>query len=134
MKKLSLLPIVFAATLSAVHAADLKVSVEGVNGAKGTIYFAVFEKEGFLDKPIKVAKSTPEQAAAILPNLKAGSYAISIYQDANDNGKLDRNMVGAPREPYGFSNDAMGMMGPPSFEAAAVKLGTENQSITIKLH
>lgn len=134
MKKLMFLPIVLAAGLSAAHAADLTVSAAGLRGDQGTLYFALFEKDGFLDKPVAIAKSTPGKPVAVLQNLPAGTYAVSVYQDVNNNGKLDRNMVGAPLEPYGVSNDAMGMMGPPAFDAAAIQVGAGNQSIVIKLH
>ena len=33
-------------------------------------------------------------------------------------------MLGIPKEGYGFSNDAKGRMGPPSFDDAAVEVGS----------
>ena len=51
-----------------------------------------------------------------------GKYAIAFFQDENGNGKLDTKRFGVPSEPFGFSRDAMGKLGPPSFEAAALDL------------
>jgi uncharacterized protein (DUF2141 family) len=51
-----------------------------------------------------------------LPN---GTYAIGIFVDANYNNKMDRNFFGVPKEQYGFSNDAKGSFGPPSFKDAS---------------
>ena len=51
--------------------------------------------------------------------LPPGSYAIGIFHDANLNNRLDNYFFGVPREQYGFSNNARGFMGPPSFEDAA---------------
>jgi uncharacterized protein (DUF2141 family) len=31
---------------------------------------------------------------------------------------MDTKLFGIPKEPYGFSNNAKGFMGPPSFEDA----------------
>ena len=51
--------------------------------------------------------------------LPPGTYAIGIVHDANLNNRLDNYFFGVPREQYGFSNNARGFMGPPSFEDAA---------------
>ena len=51
--------------------------------------------------------------------LPPGTYAIGIFHDANLNNRLDNYLFGVPREQYGFSNNARGFMGPPSFEDAA---------------
>ena len=51
-----------------------------------------------------------------LPN---GTYAIGIFVDTNYNNKMDRNFFGVPKEQYGFSNDAKGSFGPPSFKDAS---------------
>ena len=51
--------------------------------------------------------------------LPPGTYAIGIFHDANLNNRLDNYFFGVPREQYGFSNNARGFMGPPSFENAA---------------
>ena len=48
--------------------------------------------------------------------LPAGTYAIGLFVDAN--GVMDRNLFKIPKEQYGFSNNARGTFGPPSFEDA----------------
>ena len=47
--------------------------------------------------------------------LPAGQYAITLFQDEKENGKLDTAAFGQPLEKIGFSNDAKAVMGPPSF-------------------
>ena len=51
--------------------------------------------------------------------LPSGTYAIGIFVDANYNNEMDRNFFGVPKEQYGFSNDAKGSFGPPSFKDAS---------------
>jgi uncharacterized protein (DUF2141 family) len=133
IKKILGFAVVCAAGLSTAQAADLKVSVQGIKSETGVVYYALFDKAGFTQKSLAVARSDIKQATALFENLSPGEYAVTIYVDVNENGKLDKNFVGMPQEPYGFSNDAMGTMGPPGFEAAAIKLGDENQAITINL-
>ena len=45
-------------------------------------------------------------------------FAVSAFLDSDGDGELSRNLVGIPSEPYGFSNSARSITGPPSFEAA----------------
>lgn len=52
--------------------------------------------------------------------LPAGRYAVKVFQDLNENQKLDTSNQ-MPTEPFGFSNVTM-LMGPPSFEQTAFDL------------
>lgn len=49
-------------------------------------------------------------------DLSPGNYSVEAFHDQNNNGKLDTNPFGIPREPYGFSNNVRGSFGPPDFE------------------
>ncbi|MCX8149609.1 MAG: DUF2141 domain-containing protein [Thermaurantimonas aggregans] len=49
-------------------------------------------------------------------DLTPGNYSVEAFHDQNNNGKLDTNPFGIPREPYGFSNNVRGSFGPPDFE------------------
>ena len=51
----------------------------------------------------------------------------------NGNEKLDTNLVGIPSEPYGFSRNARGRFGPPSFDDLAIEVGDDDLSIDIEL-
>ncbi|MGO9450252.1 MAG: DUF2141 domain-containing protein [Candidatus Binataceae bacterium] len=65
------------------------------------------------------------------PNLPAGTYAVAAYQDEHETGELTKNFIGVPTEAYGFSNDAHGSFGPPSFNAAAFSYPGGTMDITI---
>ena len=65
-------------------------------------------------------------------DIPEGTYAVSIFHDENDNGKMDTNFLGIPSEDYGCSNDASGFLGPPKWEDAKFQL-KENTSIKITL-
>ena len=62
----------------------------------------------------------------------SGTYAIGLYIDANENEKMDTNFLGIPKEQFGFSNDAKGSFGPPSFESASFEL-VKSKKIVINL-
>jgi len=46
--------------------------------------------------------------------------AISAYHDRNDNGRLDKSLIGIPTDRYGFSNNPKRGYGPPKFDQAAM--------------
>jgi len=100
---------------------------------------AVYDKaENFLSEEslmkLYMPVLQPGQMRIPVSTLPSGTYALAIYHDEDDDGKLDKNWLGIPREPIGFSNDARGRMGPPKFEDAAFFLGREHQSIKITLY
>jgi uncharacterized protein (DUF2141 family) len=65
------------------------------------------------------SRVTGETVSATVHGLPAGRYAVRLFHDTNGNGELDVNMLGIPREAYGFSNNA-GSRGPAGFDDAAV--------------
>jgi uncharacterized protein (DUF2141 family) len=66
-----------------------------------------------------------------LDRLDAGTYALSIVYDEDNNGKLNSGFLGIPTELdrlfilwmngplVGFSNNAKGLFGPPAYEKAS---------------
>jgi len=116
-------------------AASIEVKVQGVTGGKGKVLVAVCDKATFL-KDCKYSASAPAlqgETTVTVRDVPAGTWAVLSYQDANDNGKLDRNVLGIPKENYGFSRDARGRFGPPSFEDAAFVLQEEQIVSTVVL-
>lgn len=98
--------------------------------------FAVYDHdEKFLKEAISWGDSKISENWVIytFEGLKAGIYAISIFHDENDNGKLDTNFIGIPTEPYGFSNNAKGMFGPPDFKDCQVEVAAGKKEIVITL-
>ena len=116
----------------------LTVRVVGAPSDDGWIAVAAYgSAETFAERSAPAAAARLEIAAGeavwqtVLP--RPGRYALAAFQDADANGELDRSAVGVPTEPYGFSNDARGRFGPPSFAAAAVDLRPGAVELTITL-
>jgi uncharacterized protein (DUF2141 family) len=57
-----------------------------------------------------------------IPNLKPGTYAFRYFHDENNDEEINTNFMGIPREGYGFSNNAKGSFGPPSFDKMLFEL------------
>lgn len=116
-------------------AAAIEVRVQGVTSDKGTVRVAICDKATFLkDCPYSAsAPAQPGETVVTVNDVPPGSWAVLSFQDENDNGKLDRNALGMPKERYAFSRDARGRFGPPSFEDAAFVLRDEKAVSYIKL-
>jgi uncharacterized protein (DUF2141 family) len=140
MKKLIILPalliigLLSASNLFAQH--RLEVVIKNIKEVKGTIRIALYNNENdFLEKFVqgKVVKVSGTEAKVVFENLAPGTYAVSAFHDENENEKLDSGFMGIPLEPYGFSNDARGTFGPPSFEKAKVSIDKDKALIPMTI-
>ena len=98
---------------------DVKVTQIDVKEG-GKIKIGIYDSKGFpsfgkevdgIDIEVKETSAT-----YVFKNIPAGKYALAVFQDSNVDGKLNKNMFGVPKEPYGFSNNKYGNFGPPDFE------------------
>lgn len=112
-----------------------------IRNSKGTVACALFESPaGFPAEYLRhatnimVIKIRKSQARCDFEDLPPGSYALAVVHDENMNGKLDTNVLGVPKEGYGFSNDAKGLVGAPSFSAASFSYDGGDLDLTIGLH
>jgi len=102
---------------------------------KGSIFLALYNsKETYMKSAIhsSKAKVTDKKATIVIEDLAPGNYGFSFFHDVNDNGKLNKNFLGIPKEPYGFSNNEKGMFGPPDYEDITVEV-TQDTTISIKI-
>ena len=122
-------------------AATFTVRVTGARNSKGRIALALFQSEagfpGDFSKAIRTQEAEIDAqtriAQFVLERIPYGVYAVSVFHDENMNGKLDKNLVGAPKEGYGASNNPRKRMGPPPFDEAKFSVNQPQQSIEIKL-
>lgn len=116
---------------------DLEVSLSGVEGSEGVVLVALYDSaESFEEsgEPVRSARLAPDgELIWRLEEMAFGTYAVKAYHDVDDDGELDRGAFGRPTEPYGFSNDARGRFGPPSFEAARFEHRSDTTEIEIEL-
>jgi uncharacterized protein (DUF2141 family) len=116
---------------------SLEVKISNIREIKGDILVAIFNNEDdFLEKAVqsKSIKASAKQITIKFENLPQGSYAVSIIHDENSNGELDKNVVGIPKEGFGFGNNAMGTFGPPAFDKAKIQLRGQDviQELSLK--
>lgn len=122
-----------------VPSAILNIKVAGIREAAGDLLVSIYDDAtAFPDDASKSAYvvKVPVKYSEMyihVSNLPPGDYAIAVLHDKNSNGKMDKNALGMPKEDFGFSNDAMGTFGPPSFDRAKIHVIAPSTDTVINL-
>lgn len=110
--------------VTVVYAAEIQVRLNNPP-PEGTLVFLLFNSPnafGDLRDPVKELKSPSDHRETYrIGDVAAGEYALVIYHDENGNGRLDKNFIGIPKEPMGFSNRYR-PKGPPVYDRARFEL------------
>lgn len=104
---------------------SVSIEITGVSSDDGAVFIAMYtDDESWLNTTDFQSKSNIENGKATVKfdNVPVGQYAISVYHDENDNGEMDTNFMGIPKEDYACSNDAKGRFGPPKWEDAVFEV------------
>jgi uncharacterized protein (DUF2141 family) len=125
MKKLTLVTLLaLMGTSLPTLAHELMLKIDKVKTLNGSLLIAVYNQAPNYDNNTqwvvaRKIKVTEAPMLISLGDLPAGDYAVKLFQDENDNGQIDKSVIGIPTEPYGFSNNG-GSYGQPSFDEAKV--------------
>ncbi|MEZ5749079.1 MAG: DUF2141 domain-containing protein [Caenibius sp.] len=107
--------------------ASLLVTITGLKSTKGVVKLAICpagsdfpdcKERAVRTASLKIAGGAAHGRFSDLP---AGIYAISVFHDANANGRLD-TFLGIPREGYGFSRN-------PPFHARAPRFSETEMTV-----
>jgi uncharacterized protein (DUF2141 family) len=115
--------------------AILSLTITHVKQGKGSVYASVWANaETFFKKPMlsEVMKADQDSVQFIF-RLTPGEYAISAYQDINDNKKLDQGLFGIPKEPVGFGNNFRPRFSAPQFRDCSLLIKND-MKMNIELH
>lgn len=116
---------------------QLTIKIENIEVLEGHIRIGVFNtsenflKQGFTFKKYKIAVKNATETI-IIDDLPKGDYAFMLYHDKNADGTLNRNLLGIPKEPFGFSNNVKPKFAKPTFEDCKFLL-EENLELEISL-
>ena len=129
-------------TKSYSEEANLKINILNLN-KPGVLYLSVCQDEEKFERTVKESeeKNCVSASEEMRPNnaqtnikLPFGEYAITLFVDFNGNKKIDKNFLGIPKEPYGFSNNVIGNMSAPTFDQAKFLIsGPTTQNIKLRI-
>ena len=117
---------------------DITVNVTTIRNLNGHIICALFDSATGFDKRLPAMKLTVNPAApgttCVFHGVQAGTYAVTAVHDENDNGQLDKNFFGMPKEGYGVSNNHTYPMHGPAFGESQFSFpGSGNLVLAIEL-
>ena len=134
---IALLALFSASTASAT---DLAVHIENLRNSEGDIRVALHQRVDGVDFPddAGAVAGTFSRAVAgsmrfVFTDLPPGEYALAAFHDQDADGQLGTTVLGIPTEPYGFSNNARGFMGPASFTSAAITVSADDAALSITI-
>ena len=115
----------------------IEVHVTSIPSVEGRLLLVLYDESTYLREGASVSKTSvavvaPEMRVT-LEHVPSGRYLIVATHDANGNGALDTSVIGLPTEAYGFSRDAQGAFGPPSFDDAAFDFDGKTAALDIQL-
>lgn len=120
-------------TIGISQSYNLTLKITNIEEVKGDMSIALFDNgDEFpghsncyfgINLPV-----TSNELTHVFKDIPQGTYAIAIYHDIDKNGEMNTNWIGIPNEPYGFSNDAMGKMGPPKFVDASFDVSSNMET------
>lgn len=106
----------------------IEISIDNVRNKKGKILVSIFKTEKSFDqeKPEvqqtfskKEIKGGKFKTTLLLP---PGTYGIAILDDENSDKEMNYNLLGMPKEGYGFSNFYHSGYSKPKFSNFSFKL------------
>ena len=125
---------------SQVSGATLTVVISDVRSDIGVLNIGIYDnKNDWLGsstvqkRSLQVLGNSVGGVVTTSFKVEPGEYAISVHHDDNDNGKMDTNFIGIPKEPTGLSNGAVPKFGPPKYKDAAFLVTNEDLEMPIKL-
>lgn len=117
-----------------------RLVISNLNAASGKLYVAWYNDANSFRKPDKAVLQRvvevpggQDSVSVIFEKVREGTYAVAVFFDRNNNGRIDTNIFGMPKEKYGFSNNVFPFARAASFTEAAFKVTAESQSQTIRL-
>lgn len=118
---------------------ELVITVKGLTTTSGTLHLVIFNSADSWKKDwrhaVKAMRGKPAGSSVtfVVKDLPAGWYGVKCFHDVNGNNRMEKNFVGYPTEPFGFSNDFVPRTGPPSFEKTRFRYNGGRQHIEINL-
>jgi uncharacterized protein (DUF2141 family) len=119
----------------AAHATKIDIHITGVEDDRGKVRVELCTKQTFLTGACPYSAAAPATAGETVIEVQAppGEYAIQAYHDDTDSGHVHQNFLGIPKERIGFSNDAPLRFHGPKWDDAAIEVGTDPRSVTLRL-
>jgi uncharacterized protein (DUF2141 family) len=121
--------------VTAAFSKDIVIEINGLTIQNGRIYVAIYSNESDYKNKINFISFIKDPVDATINftvDLSEGEYVVRVFQDVNNNGKLDSGLFGIPKEPVGITNyNGKGI--PGGFPKLKVPVNTNTTKITVNM-
>jgi uncharacterized protein (DUF2141 family) len=142
-----ILPLFLALATSAafapalVSAETLTITIADIRESEGRLMIQVansekgfeFSEDSAAPPPVAISQLAEAGEMTFEVTLPPGIYGARVLHDLNGNGKVDSNFVGMPKEPWAFSNNATGRLGPAKWQDAKFEISGDT-AVEIRLN
>lgn len=114
----------------------LTVQVSNLKTLQGTLSVGLFgTQNNFPTGPSLTTQqiTVSDHTQTVTFEVPPGNYAVALFHDENNNGRMDKRALGIPKEPYGFSNNVRPKFSAPTFKECSFRVGSEPQTVRIKI-
>lgn len=136
MKHLISVLFFFLITFSS-FATNVTITFTHLRKPTGNIIIGVYDSPKFFPKDegqvMKIAIPVKSKSVTTTLDLAPGEYAFAICHDEDGNGTCNQNMLGIPREGFGFSRNYRPKFRAPRFDDIKIVVGDKDMNLKIKL-
>jgi uncharacterized protein (DUF2141 family) len=116
-------------TIADIRESEGRLMIQVANSEKGF----EFSEDSAAPPPVAISQLAEAGEMTFEVTLPPGVYGARVLHDLNGNGEMDSNFVGMPKEPWAFSNNATGRLGPAKWQDAKFEI-SGNTAVEIRLN
>ena len=116
-------------TIADIRESEGRLMIQVANSEKGF----EFSEDSAAPPPVAISQLAEAGEMTFEVTLPPGIYGARVLHDLNGNGEMDSNFVGMPKEPWAFSNNATGRLGPAKWQDAKFEI-SEDTAVEIRLN
>ena len=122
--------ILFIISSSYLLSQNLTIEFENIRNNKGVVFVTLFEtKETWLDEDLEYYQFIfskenvrNNKLTVSIDSINSGYYGIAILDDEDEDGEMQNNFIGFPREGFGFSRNVRVRLFKPKFEECVLEI------------
>ena len=116
-------------TIADIRESEGRLMIQVANSGKGF----EFSEDSAAPPPVAISQLAEAGEMTFEVTLPPGIYGARVLHDLNGNGEMDSNFVGMPKEPWAFSNNATGRLGPAKWQDAKFEISGDT-AVEIRLN
>ena len=116
-------------TIADIRESEGRLMIQVANSEKGF----EFSEDSAAPPPVAISQLAEVGEMTFEVTLPPGIYGVRVLHDLNGNGEMDSNFVGMPKEPWAFSNNATGRLGPAKWQDAKFEISGDT-AVEIRLN